>query len=463
MIRRQRHPALVTAVATLCGALLLFWPALVNRFPLFYPDSVFYLFQGPWVWRHILFQRHGYPFFSHGVLYSLGIFAADQDRSVWLVVVEAALLTAFILWLVFRTTIRQARLPAFLALVAVLSLGTTIAWFVCIVLPDILGPVAYLCIYLIVFAWEKLSRPERAATGVILVWGLVSHPTHLVIGLGLCALLALLLIVRLPPLRGRGRTVLVACALWLTAAGALLVVHRMVNLRASLTGDRAPYIMARFIADGPARRYLKTHCPQLHWVACRHVDTLALTSDQLLWEPNGIRMGLSHDDQDEVQREEMPLVIGTLREYPGQQFQKSWNNFMNQLVTFLPVYLVSPYPLLDTLDTAMPGSHAGYALSRQGEHRNFSQPFLGLERWVMIAAVAGFFVLLPLAWRRKRWQLVGMAVIVPAAVIANAFLCGVLSELDGRYQGRVIWILPLLTLLLAIDQWSERRAVAKGP
>jgi hypothetical protein len=41
-------------------------------------------------------------------------------------------------------------------------------------------------------------------------------------------------------------------------------------------------------------------------------------------------------------------------------------------------------------------------------------------------------------------------------VIANAFVTGVLSEVDGRYQSRVIWLLPLLAGAFVLE-WLDHR------
>jgi hypothetical protein len=43
-------------------------------------------------------------------------------------------------------------------------------------------------------------------------------------------------------------------------------------------------------------------------------------------------------------------------------------------------------------------------------------------------------------------------------VIMNAFVTGVLSGVEPRYQSRVIWLLPLLAGLLILD-WRGRRSL----
>jgi hypothetical protein len=41
-------------------------------------------------------------------------------------------------------------------------------------------------------------------------------------------------------------------------------------------------------------------------------------------------------------------------------------------------------------------------------------------------------------------------------MIANAFVTGVFSTVDDRYQARVVWLMPMLAILFAL-QWIESR------
>lgn len=60
-------------------------------------------------------------------------------------------------------------------------------------------------------------------------------------------------------------------------------------------------------------------------------------------------------------------------------------------------------------------------------------------------------VALPRLWRRLPPRLTSLGVVIVFTVIANAFLTGAMSMVEDRYQGRVIWLLPLLACLLLLD------------
>jgi hypothetical protein len=66
-------------------------------------------------------------------------------------------------------------------------------------------------------------------------------------------------------------------------------------------------------------------------------------------------------------------------------------------------------------------------------------------------------------YSRQRMRLLGLVVIVGPTLFANAFLTAVLSSSDSRYQARVIWLVPLLAALAALDLLGQRRPRRERP
>jgi hypothetical protein len=60
-------------------------------------------------------------------------------------------------------------------------------------------------------------------------------------------------------------------------------------------------------------------------------------------------------------------------------------------------------------------------------------------------------------WRREVFADLGMlATTAMAALLANAFVCGVLSNPHDRYGARLIWIAPLVITLLLCRLYARR-------
>jgi hypothetical protein len=508
-------------LAVAAGALLMLWPAILNRYPLMYPDSIGYLGDGRPLAR-ILFRYapKGYPA-MRSEFYSLGIFPFHWNLTPWPIVVWQALLTSWVLWLTLRSVLpqRTARRFAatFLILVALLSLLTSVSWYVSLPMPDILGPLLYLAIYLLVFARETLSRGERRALSALAFWAITAHSTHLMLGVGICFLLALL---RFWPRnwvphvstlrRGFSTTGLAHIALLIAIAiAAQLALHRYLYGHATLNGNHAPYLMARIVADGPGALYLRQHCATLDWAICSDVGHLPDNDDDFLWAPGVVWAGADARTQQRLLAEEMPLVLATLRAYPRQQAARSWANFTQQLNDFgvndfdnndrMQQSLAQLFPSSAFPSSAIPSSATSYSRSLQARSIVPTNAFTILERWVVLPSALLLAVLLPWLWRtafagrddrrgsqvklqgwlrrtvnaghddresgysRQRLRLLGLVVIVVPTLFANAFLTAVLSSSDSRYQARVIWLVPLLAALSALDLLGQRRPRRERP
>jgi hypothetical protein len=443
--------------AVVAGALLMLWPAILNGYPLLYPDSISYLGDGRTLARILLLHGPKGYLAMRSEFYSLGIFFFHWDVSAWPIAALHALLTSYVIWLVVRDLAARRVELHFLALVALVSVTTSLGWYVCFIMPDILGPVLYLSIYLLVFARETLSARERWAVSAIAWWAMAAHSTHLMLAAGVCILLGLLLLLRWPPMHRRGRGVAGVAAIILLVAAAQMALHGYLYGKPTLNGNRMPYLTARIVADGPGRWYLQQHCGELKWAICAWAGSLPHTDDDFLWADGGVWQSASSDAQQRMLREEMPLVLATVRAYPRAQMQVSFANFREELSNF-GLWDFTPNEWMGSeIDTALPRARARYMRTRQAQSRLPVKFFSTVQQWTVMASALAIVAGLPFLWLRRRWRLLGLAAIVVPVVIANAFVTSVLSEVDSRYQSRVIFLIPLAAGLILLDLLHRRR------
>ena len=73
--------------------------------------------------------------------------------------------------------------------------------------------------------------------------------------------------------------------------------------------------LARLLADGPAVKYLRVHCPEENYTLCAYLDQLPLDSNTFLWSADspfrkvGWIYGYRHEGQ--------KIVIETVLHYPS--------------------------------------------------------------------------------------------------------------------------------------------------
>jgi hypothetical protein len=111
------------------------------------------------------------------------------------------------------------------------------------------------------------------------------------------------------------------------------------------------------------------------------------------------------------------------------------------------------------LPLVIPSAATHYPRSLQARSAVPTQRFTVLQYWIVIPTAVLTVASLPWIWLRRRGRLLGLAVVVLPALVANALVTAVLSSSDSRYQARVIWLLPLLAALIALDLLTARRGV----
>jgi hypothetical protein len=450
--------------AVLVAALLMSWPAVYNGFPLLYPDSMSYLRQGAPVARALFLHRFAGYYGGRSLIYSVGILPFHWNVTPWPVVIFNALLTAYVLWLVLRSLQPGRTTTAYLALLALLSVFTGLGWFVGWIMPDIFGPVLYLAIYLLVFAPETLSRAERRAVVLIAWWSVASHITHLMLAAGLCVLFVAVLAVRHQVTRRTLRPISTVALTVFCAAAAHVALHTYLFGEPSLSGQRPPFVMARMIADGPGRWYLRQHCRTLHVEICRHSRDLPDNVDDFLWSAHGIWQSASLAQQERIRKEETRIVLGTLRAYPREELVVSAGNFWRQLHAF-GLYDYDPNPwILAMVDTVLPGARPRYLETRQAKETLHEDFFTSVQDWTV--ALSLLVIACGALFLRQKWspRVIGLATIIGFVVVVNAAVTGVLANVEDRYQARVIWLVPLLAAVLVLTWLDERRRTrSPGP
>jgi hypothetical protein len=456
----MNNSAAAGRVATQVGAIMfaavvLAWPAFYNRYPLLYPDSISYLGDGSNVARALFHQEFADYYGFRSLIYSLGILPLHWHVTPWPIVAVNALLTSYVLWLLVRSLLAKRVLFHFLVIVLVLSLFTGLGWLVGWIMPDLLGPLLYLSVFVLVFARETLGMGERVAIAVVAWWGIVSHGSHLLLTLGLCPLLFIVLVFQGRSLRQSMRAMRPVAGILLLAVLAQVALNAYLYHEPSVSVNRPPYLLARVLADGPGRWYLQKHCGHSALAICDQLKDVPDDAEEFLWGAHGWA-NASWEEQRELRHEEMAVVFGALREYPREELRISAAHFWEQLLSYGVYSYDANAWILESFDAVLPGKAAEYRRSRQAQGRLDEDFFSSVQDWAVLASlfVIGLWAILG----RRLWsrRLAGLTAVVTYVVLANAALAGTFSNLEDRYQARVIWLVPLLSLVFLLT-WLDRR------
>jgi hypothetical protein len=441
--------------AILFAAVLLAWPAFYNRYPLLYPDSISYLGDGSNVARALFHHEFTDYYGFRSLIYSLGILPLHWHVTPWPIVAVNALLTSYVLWLLVRSLFLERRLFHFLAIVLVLSLFTGLGWLVGWIMPDIFGSLLYLLVFVLVFAAETLSMGERVAMALIAWWGIVSHVTHLMLTLGLCPLLIIVLLLQGCSLRQSLRAVRPVAAILLAAIVAQVALNAYLDQGVTLNGNRPPYLLARVIADGPGRWYLQKHCGNSPLVSCVELKNASDDPSEFLWGEQGW-VNASPEEQKDLRREELTVVLGVLREYPREALRLTAAHFWQQLLSYGVFSYDANAWTLQSIDGSLPGQADKYRRSRQAQSKLDEEFFSSIQDCAVIISLILIGVWAIFGRRLRSRRLAGLSVVVAFVVVVNAAVTGNISSVEDRYQARIIWLVPLLALVFLLT-WLDLR------
>jgi hypothetical protein len=317
--------------------------------------------------------------------------------------------------------------------------GTTLPWFASYLMPDLLAGLLLMAAATLAFRWQALRVWERVWLLTLALLAGSFHGSHLLLGLGLAGLAALL--------APRGVRLAAAARLGLPQLGAvvLLLTAGWVGFGSlSLAPNAPPFLLARTWEDGPARAHLEATCPDRNWTICADLPALAPSAQEFLWRAHRSYWNMDHAKRAAIRSEAPAIVLGALIAYPTQQAAASVRNLAAQLARV-------------GLDDLVVGR--GAAVTRD-DYTFVYLPQAPANVWGLSTftatscAVTAVAVLALAAWsaRRAHADELGLVLLVLLGVVLNAAICGILSGPHDRYQARVIWTLPVLAAGLVLSR-----------
>ena len=417
----------------LAATLLLLAPAMWNRFPFLQYDSGGYLAR--WF--------EGYLVPSRSTVYAL-FAVAGWPLDFWPEVFLQAAAAVWIIWLVLRVHGLGDRPLALLGTVAALAATTSLPWIADILLTDIFAGTAVLALHLLLFAPAALSRRETAGLVLLIGFAAATHSATFAVLMAIVAVAGLARLYR--------RDLLPLAALGRSAVAVALGVAMLLGTNFALSGQFAwtpggyAIVFARMMQDGIVVRYLDAHCPDARLRLCPHRHRLPPTADEFLWSDGPFNeLGRFAGLGDEMRT----IVLESLVEYPGAQIETAISASARQLVKVESGegVLNSIWHTYGIIERYMPTVVPAMRAARQ-QHGEVSFRALN-EVHVPVALIS--MLLLPLVLligRGDFGDLRLLAATVAVALLANAVVCGALSNPHNRYGARLVWVATFAVALV---------------
>ena len=434
------------ALAIILSVAILIAPAIWNRFPLLQYDTGGYLAR--WYAGTLVPSR--------AVVYGL-ILNAGVPLSFWPVLIAQSALTVWVLALMLRVHGFGGRPWLLLGSVTVLSILTTLPFLTAILLTDIFCGLGVLGLYLLLMRGDALTRAERIGLIGLSAVAAATHSATIAVMGALVACAALLYLFdrkRVPRAAlGHGVMALVLGAVMVFAA------NYAVAKRLAWTPGGFALSFGRMLQDGIVNKYLDEHCPDSTLRLCAYKDALPRDADVWFWgSPLFDRLGRFAGLGKEMEH----IAVQSLIDYPALQLRTAAIATARQLIdvhtgegvvhwiwhTYFIVHDYTPQ-----LEPAMKA-----ARQQRGE---FSFETINKVHYPLaLLSMALLPVIVLLAWRRKLPAALGeLAGCCMLAMLANALVCGALSNPHDRYGARIVWLAAVAAGLVLMRLYEARRLV----
>jgi hypothetical protein len=447
--------------APLAAALTTCVAALFNGFPLTYPDTGNYLgnaialihLRKPW-------------FFFRPLTYGAFLTPFATPFTIWLLPFAQGLLVAVAIRLALRTAGIRLTGWVFVGLLGGLSVLTSLSWFSGQIMPDVFTPIVILLAFVMLWAPSSGGGRGLSIAAAVLTLAIATHLSHFPL---YTSLLTVGVVARLVShsaarsWRAAARLVVRGAVPLIAALGIVIGPNYLLFRRPVLSRSSSIFALGHLIGTGAAQRYLERACPAGGYALCAERQRLRASAGWFLWDPDGpvARSQAAMTRGDSTLLHEAPLIVaGTVRQEWPALLWSSVRGAKLQLVTFG----LDPggYSAYVEKSTGRLGSYVGRAY-RGSRQAKVALPTVALTRLhyaIVCAGLSALLVLLPSLRHAADRPFRAMVGIVLLGIVINAVVVASLSDMQPRYQGRVIWLVPLLGAV-AVVRWIERGRPAR--
>jgi hypothetical protein len=423
---------------------MLLWPSLWNGYPLVFSDTGTYISSA--FTLKVPFDRPiGYGCFIR--VFSGGV-------SLWLIIFAQAFLGSYLLWEFLGVFLTTYRFGIHCLSVLFLSLFTALPWFASQLMPDIFPGLIFLLVT--VFLFGKIDRMKQVFFILLLPVFLITHSTNFLLVLGFLFFTFIIIYLKKALIQKRKyclqRIVLLGIVTMVAPLFFLLSNYRQ-GYGFVLSPSSYAFVMSRVNEAGILETFLQENCQDEHYVLCAYQGSL-VRGDGFLW------------------KEDSPLNVGGGWRRWKPEFEHILSRIFRQ-PRFVRHFIADSFYrsiqlfFMSGIDLSIPEGEAGYVASKIDrffphellDYKKSKQVLGELQPMSILVFVFRMIFLLSIAtifcgWFKNNlsefeWFLVYEICLY---LLLNAIVMGTLSGIYGRYQARVVWLLPCIGFVVRITR-----------
>ena len=402
---------------------------------------------------------------GRSIYYGFLVYLGALVGSLWVSVAIQALVIAYCLHLILVGMWGFSN-HLLISVTLSLSIFSPLGYFTGLLMPDIfIGATILLASAVAARSITKKDGRFLALFGLA-TFACLGHSSHIIVTAGLSLLIFLAGAAKQLAPRLAKRTASCLAAAALVGVAGEFAFDFAVRQQTGFSPLRLPHLAARSIDLGPGTAYARAHCPKAGFAICAYTPIYPVRWTEFLFSEDkktGVFAVADARTKRRISEEQVRFFTAVYREHPAEMTKGLISDILIQSVRFGPTTAIYTRSEAQHFRESLPGTfYADITASRI-----FLDPAMKslMTTFTYISVLAGFIAVLAcfLSGRLQssryrspefdRFTLLGLT-----GVLANAAICAILAAPFDRFQGRVIWIVPLLGILSIARLWKSRRS-----
>ena len=438
------------------GTFILSLVGLYNGYPLVYSDTGTYIYSGFDVFVP----------FDRPITYGLFLKLFSFRYSAWFVILFQNFISAFVILeclKVFFNDYKKLKIifPITLLFLVVL---TGIGWYSNQLMPDFFAPLVILT-YFTLLLRKKISILPKTILILILIYGLITHFSHLMIG-GVLAILSVSakLIYKEKLVEISLKRVVFISSIVLSAWLILPIINYIVEKKYTLSEGSHVFLMGHLVDTGILDNFLKENCAKPSYKNCRlcaFKDSLPKEATSFIWSGDILnKTGGWKNSKTEYDK----IISATLTE-PKYLFNHLFKSFSygliqltdNQIGHGLSAYNEGSAPY-GQIHWRFYNELNNYLNSRQNKWNGLNLHIETINNYNTILLIISLSIVILIFTSSSFLYLENTTkiflIFVLIAIISNSFITAGLNSPYGRLQTRVVWLLPFSISILLLKNYK---------
>jgi hypothetical protein len=439
-------------------------PAFSNGYPLLFPDSGTYLASG----------HTGNVPIDRPIIYGLLVRHLSLSYSTWLVILSQSIIYNYLVFMVVKKLVQPKKPFVVLFIIGILmSIFTGVGYYTSLVIADIFTVISILSLFLLVVL-DKKEKVHIGFISIILLVSILTHLSHIPLVLAQLFILGIYFLIK-KQFKAHLKRFVFIVSLFGGSLLTIALVNNSFGVGFVISRTNNIILAARYIESGLASKFLQKNCGNSDFYPsynslCEYKDvfdtwpdagTYLYDSSSPIYDEECLQKGNWTNCWIEKDAEYGDLISDILSddELRTDFIALAITGTLKQLITIEQ----SPLNYVDLrgiVEKYFPDDLYAFDHSRQARDGSVTFHFKTILE-VLFLYISILLIVLFIRNKKLTNNTLLFLIAIGFSLLFNAAFCATLSNVIPRYQGRIVFLIPLYMFVLLFQFLNDKKFTLK--